>query len=212
MLTVSLGVVIGLTIEYGMIKREMIVASTARLAAVACCIILTFSAIWLAAAGVFIYVAGVMQSSPSNSIIAFFLALVVTLVLVPLKRVLPRIGSGFAISVVFNVIAFMLLVGYAGYPAYIPWGVLVVALFEFALALLRKRIGFKRATLLSALGIGLLFGITYYPFTLYLFPWSLALQPLTIFPLIGSVSGALLGNRVYTGLTSLVLGDVLGSL
>jgi hypothetical protein len=212
MLTVNLGVLIGLTIEYGMIRHEVIVASATRRAGVAFFILLIFSAIWLAAAGALIALGGALRLSSLNWMVAFFLALIGTLVLVPLKRVMPRSGSGVGSSVVFNTVAYSLLVVYARSPSYIPWGILPIIFFELAFFLLGPRMGFKRAVLLSSLVIGVFFGATYYPFTAYLFPWSLSLQPLIFSPVIGSEVGAVLGNRVYTALSSVVLGDVTGSL
>jgi hypothetical protein len=57
MLTVNLGVAIGLTIEYGMIRRDFIVASASKRAAVVFLILMAFSAIWLTASGALIYLA-----------------------------------------------------------------------------------------------------------------------------------------------------------
>jgi hypothetical protein len=56
--------------------------------------------------------------------------------------------------------------------------------------------------------IGVFFGMTYYPFTVYLFPWSFSVSPLIAIPAAGSLIGALLGERVYGALSSLVLRDV----
>ena len=212
MLTVNLGVAIGLTIEYGMVRREFVIASATRRACVVFSILLTFSAIWLAAAGALIYLGGAFRSSSPNWIIAFLLALVGTLVLVPLKRVMPRIGAGIGVSIVFNTVAYSLLVVYAGSPSYIPWAILPVIFFELALSLSGPRIGLKHALFLSSLVTGVFFGATYYPFTVYLFPWSFSLQPLIFSPVVGSGLGAVLGYRVYTALSSAVVGDVTGSL
>jgi len=212
MLTVNLGVVIGLTIEYGMIRREFIIASARRRATVALFVLLAFSAIWLAASGGLIYLAGVFRSSSLSWPIAFFLALFATFVLVPLKRVMPSIGSAVGVSVTFNTVAYVLLVFYAGSKAYVPWGILPVVLFELVLNPLKSRLEFRHAVLFSSGLIGLFFGIVYYPFTVYLFPWSFSLQPLILSPIVGSVIGALFGNGIYARLSSLVLGDVNASL
>jgi hypothetical protein len=211
MLTVNLGVLIGLTIEYGMIRRELIVVSATRRAGVVFFILLSFSAIWLAAAGALIYLGGAFASSSLNWTIALFLALVGTLVLVPLKRVMPRIGSGIGVSMVFNTVAYSLLVVYGGAPNYVPWGIVPIIFFDLAFYLLGARIGFRRAVLLSSLVTGLFFWAMYYPFTVYLFPWSFSLQPPVFFPVVGSGVGAILGDRIYSALSSMVLGDVTGS-
>jgi hypothetical protein len=208
MLTANLGVAIGLTIEYGMIRREFIIASATRRAVVSFFIMLTFSAIWLAAAGELVHLGGAFPQSSASWVVAFFLALFAAFVLVPLKRVMPRIGSGLGVSIVFNAVAYGFLGVDEGSWAYIPWGILPILLFELALFLLGSVIGFKRAVLFSSMVIGVLFGATYYPFTVYLFPWSFSLQPLILSPVIGCVVGALLGNSVYKGLSAAVLGDV----
>ena len=210
MLTVNLGVLIGLTIEYGMIRRELIIASATRRACVAFIILLTFSSIWLAAAGALISLGVAFRSSSLNWAIAFFLALIGTLVLVPLKRVMPRIGSGIVVGIVFNAVAYSLLVVYAPPPTYMAWGILPILFFELVLFLLDPRIGFQRAALLSSLVTGLFFGATYYPFTAYLFPWSFSLGPLIVSPVVGSAVGAILGDRVYAAVSSVLLGDVTG--
>jgi hypothetical protein len=207
MLTVNLAVLIGLTIEYGMIKRELVIASAARRAGVAFFVFLAFSAIWLAAAGTLIHLAGAFRPSSLNWMIAFFLALIGTLVLVPLKRVMPRFGSAVGVSVVFNAVAYSLL-AVAASPVYIPWGILPVILFELALLPLGRRTRFERAVIIPSLVTGVFFGVTYYPFTVHLFPWSFSLQLLILSPVAGSGVGAVLGDRVYAALSSVVLGDV----
>jgi hypothetical protein len=106
---------------------------------------------------------------------AFLLALIGTLVPAPLKKVIPRFGSGVVSGVVFNAVDYSLPVAYAGAAAYLPWTILPIILLEVALLLLRHRIRFKRTVLVSSLVTGALFGGTYCPFTVYLFPWSLSL-------------------------------------
>jgi hypothetical protein len=65
-LSVNLGVLIGLTIEYGMIPRDFVTASGARRGCVVFLILLAFSAIWLAAAGALIHFGTAFRSSPVN--------------------------------------------------------------------------------------------------------------------------------------------------
>ena len=211
-LTVNLGVVIGLTIEYGMIRREFLVVSASRRAMVAFFVLLAFSSIWLAASASLIYLAGMFMTPILSLVTAFMLALFATFVLVPLKKVMPKIGSGIGISVIFSTVAFVLLVFYGKSSSYVPWGILPIALFELILIPLNSRVGFKRAAMFSAGLVGVFFGIIYFPFTLYLFPWSVSLGPAILCPVAGSIVGALLGNITYSRLSSLVLGDVTASL
>jgi hypothetical protein len=208
MLTVNLGMVIGLVIEYGMIRHGIIIASVARRRAVALFVLLSFSAIWLAASGFFIYLGRIFRSFPVNGLVAVLLAFMATFVLVPMKKVMPRLGSGIVIGLVFNAVIYFLLAVYAGSPLYIPWGLLPVTLFDLVLYVLTPIIAFRRTIILSSLIAGMFFWATYYPFTIYLFPWSFAFQ-LPIFALVlGSVVGGLMGNKLYTSLSSVVLGDV----
>ena len=207
-LTVNLGIAIGLTIEYGMIRQSIVIASTLRRTAVALCIIVTFSGIWLAGSGGLIRLGTEFRPPPLNWLIAFFLALFGTFVLVPLKRVMSRVGSGVGMGVVFNTVAYLFLLAYAESRLYVPWGILLILLFELIFSALIFKVGFKRASLLSSVVTGVFFGATYYPFTAFVFPWSFSLQPAILGPVVGSVVGALLGGSVYTGLTSVALGGV----
>jgi hypothetical protein len=212
MLTVNLGVVIGLTIELEMIRHQFIIASTAKRVTVAFFDLLAFAAIWLASSGALIYLAGIFRSSPVNWMIAFLLAMFATFVLVPFKKVMPRIGSGLGMSLVFNAVAYTLLVAYAGASPYIPWAVFPILLFELVLFILTRATRFNSAAMLSSLVIGGFFGIAYYPFTAYLFPWSFSLHLVILFPAAGGLAGAFLGDRIYARLASAVLRDVMTSL
>jgi len=127
--------------------------------------------------------------------------------LVPAKRVLPSLGSAILIGFVFNAVAYFFLVIYSGVPAFLPLGLIPVALFDFAASSLRCVLKFTHAVLVSSSIIGLLSYATYYPFTFYLFPWSISLQLSAGAMFIGSIAGALLGQRVYDGLSSIVLGS-----
>jgi hypothetical protein len=210
-LIANLGVAIGLAIEHGMIKREIVIVSRTTRKGVVFLIVLAFSAIWLAASGAFMYVGVVSRSSPWNWMVALLLALLGTFVLVPLKMVIPKVGSGVCVGVVFNAVAYLFLVIYRDSPVYVPWGIMPILLFESVLLVSGRALGFQRAVLLSSLLTGTLFGTVYYPFTTYFFSWSFLLQPLIFSPIAGSIIGALLGVRVYTGLSSVVLGDMAAS-
>lgn len=208
MLTVNLGMVIGLVIEYGMINHGLVIVSAARRRAVALFVLLSFSAIWLAASGSFIYLAGVFRSFPVSLLIAFLLAFIATFVLVPVKRVMLRFGSGIAVGAAFNAVTYLLLVVYVGSSLYVPWGLLPIALFELILYVLAPIILFRWAMVFSSLVVGVFFWAIYYPFTVYLFPWSFGFQFPVFASVLGSLAGALIGDKVYTGVSSVVLGGV----
>ena len=207
-LTVNLGMVIGLVIEYGMIRHGIVIVSAARRRTVALFVLLSFSAIWLGASGYFIYVGRTFRSLSVNWLVAVLLALVATFVLVPVKRVMPRLGSSIAIGLAFNAATYVLLAIYAGSSPYVPWGLLPITLFDLVLYLLTPIIAFRRTIILSALIAGMFFWATYYPFTIYLFPWSFAFQLPVFAVVLGSVAGALIGDKVHASLSSVVLRDV----
>lgn len=211
LLTVCLGCALGLTIEYGMIRHEIIIASRNRKSLVQLLIVWTFSAIWLAAATYLIYLAWIYQTPLFDYGVEFFLALMAMLVLIPFKKVMPHIGSGICVGLAFNCVIYLIIVGYAESHAYAPWGLIPTLLFELAFDLLGGAVAFKSSAIISSLLPGVSFYALYYPFTTYLFPWSLAPQVLIVIPVLGSAVGALLGVKVYTSLSSAVLGDVTAS-
>ena len=208
MLTVNLGMVIGLVIEYGMIRHGLVVVSAARRSAVALFVLLSFSVIWLAASSYFIYLGSILHSFYANWLVAVLLAFFAMFVLVPVKRVMPRLGSSVALGFVFNSVTYFFLTVYAGSALYVPWGLLPVALFDLVLYVLTPIIPFRRAIILSSLIAGMFFWATYFPFTSYLFPWSFAFQLPAFGLVLGSVAGALMGDRVYASISSVVLSDV----
>jgi hypothetical protein len=207
-LTVNLGMIIGLTIEYGMIRHRILAASTLKRALILFCVVVTFASIWLAASGAFIYVAQESRSSTLTWITAVLLAMVASLVLASSKRVLPRIGGALSIGIAFNIVSYFFLVEYAKFPAYVPWGLFPLALFDILVLALNRVLKIDRAVLVSSTVIALLFWATYYPFTLYLFPWSSLPQLPLVGVILGGIAGASLGNTVYSRLSSVVLGDV----
>jgi hypothetical protein len=210
LLTVTLGMVIGLTIEYELIRREIIAASTLKRWLTLVSIILMFTSIWLTAVGFFFYVATAFRTTLVNLLAATFLALVAPLVLVPAKRVLPKVGTGFAIGVAFNAVVYFFVVVVAQAPPYVPLGLLSLALFDVLILGFKQVTSMTRAGLVSSMAIGVLFWVTYFPFTLKLFPWSSSPQLSLAAVVLGCLAGAFLGNLTYTGLTSAVLGDVMG--
>jgi len=210
LLTATLGMVIGLTIEYGLIRRGIIAASTLKRWLTLISIILMFTSIWLTAAEFFFYLAAAFRTTLVNLLAATFLALIAPLVLVPAKRVLPKFGAAISIGVVFNAVVYFFVVVVAQAPGYVPWSLLSLALFDALILGLKRVVSVTRAGLVSSVVIGLLFWVTYFPFSLYLFPWSSSPQPPLVAVVLGSLAGAMLGNSVYAELTSVVLGDVTG--
>jgi hypothetical protein len=208
MLIINFAMIIGLVIEYGMIKQGMVVVSDVTKRAVYGSMIFVFASIWLVSAGGFIYAAGVFRHSSFDWIFALVLSIVSTLVLVPAKRVLSAFGSTILIGAVFNAVAYALLVYYAQVPAYLPLGIIPVALFEFSVISLKHVMRTTKAIVLAASVVGLFFYATYFPFTLYLFPWSTEPTILLVIVFMGSLAGALAGQRVFSSLASATLGRV----
>jgi hypothetical protein len=207
MLTVNLGIVVGLTIEYDMIKRGFIVVATVKRWVTALCVLLSFSAIWLAASGSFIYLGQVHGSFLLNWAAAVLLGLVGTLVLVCAKRAMPKLGSVIAIGCVFNAVAYFFLVFYGRVAPYIPWGLLPLSLFDLLASGLGRMFRFTRVLVLCSMVLGVFCWAVYFPFTRFLFPWSFSLQFSTAAVIFGSVTGGWMGIRVYAGLSSVVLRD-----
>lgn len=65
-----------------------------------------------------------------------------------------------------------------------------------------------RAGFVASMVIGLLFWVTYFPFSSSLFPWSSSLQLPLATMVLASLAGAMLGNAAFAGFNSAVLGDV----
>jgi hypothetical protein len=208
MLTINLGLIVGLSIEYGMIKQKILSVSSWRRYVIVLCMILVFSSIWLAAAGAFIYVARSFWTDPLGWTMAMLLATVGPLVFAPAKRVLPQFGTGIAIGLTFNLVAFFFLVAYAETPAYVPWGIVPVVLLDTLVVGLKRVLGLTRAVTIASTVPGLLFPLTYFPFTSYLFSWSFTAQLPLLMVFFGAVLGVMLGNRVYASISSLVLGNI----
>jgi hypothetical protein len=210
LLTVTLGVAIGLTIEYGLIRREIITVSTLKRWLTLISVILVFASIWLTAGGFFFYLAAAFRTTLVNLLAAIFLAFLAPLVLVPAKRVFPDFGTAISIGIVFSAVVYFFVVVVAQAPSYFPLGLLSLALFDALTLGLKRVMSMMRAGLVSSVVIGVLFWVTYFPFTSYLFSWSLSPQPPLVAVVLGSLTGATLGNSTYAGLTSVVLGDVTG--
>lgn len=205
-LIMGFGMVLGLSIENGMIRHNILIASIEKRWMTIFCLILAFASVWLAAAGSLIYVARALHGNPLEWFVAVPLATMTTLILTPAKRVLPEFGSATSIGIVFNCVGFTLLVGYLGVPLYAPWGLVPMVLFDVLERLTRRTLGSKKAVIVPLTALSIFFYATYYPFTLYLFPSALSPGPLLGATSLASVFGTLLGDRVYSGVASVVLG------
>lgn len=208
MLIVTFGMIIGLTIEYGMIRHEIVVVSRVTRSLTLACVVLIFSSIWLAAAGALIYIAGVLYASTLNWVNAVMLSVIAGLVLASAKRVLPRFWVAIAVGVIFNAVSYLFLVVYADESAFIPLGLIPLAVFDLLFMGLNRMMKSSFAVVASSSVLGLFFWATYFPYTVYLFPWSSSPQPATLAVFLGGLAGAILANGVYSGLASVVLRDV----
>lgn len=208
MLAIGFGMIIGLSIENGMIRHDILIVSEWKRWLTVACVILTFASIWLAAAGSLIYIARVFRGNPLIWLVGVLLAFVASLVLVPTKRVLHDLGSATSTGAIFNCVAFVLLVGYAGAPAYVPWALIPLALFDVLVLLAKRAATFRRAVLFSSLVTSLPFYATYYPFTLYLFPWASSIGLPVVAVVAGGFVGSCVGDRAYSGLSSFLLSGI----
>jgi hypothetical protein len=206
MLTINLGMVIGLSVEYEMMRREFLVATVWRRRATCIMLVMTFASIWMAGAGSFIYIAGAFHSTTFRWIVAVLLSAFAPFVLVSAKRFLPSFGTAGAIALVFNAVGYVLLVMYVGAPSFIPVGILSVLLFELLMSVLPRWLSRFHEVLFASAILGILFQATYYPYTAYLFPWSTEPQVLASL-MFGGLVGGLGGWRVYGAASSIVVGD-----
>ena len=208
MLTINLGMVVGLSIEYGMMKRGFLTVSYSKRTATLLLIATVFASIWLASAGGLIYSARIFRGSMLLVVIAFLLSAIAPLVLVPARRVLAFFGSTALIGALFNGVIFSFLVGYLGSSPYFPMGMISVCAFDLVAGPLNRRMSSYRAEISSSAILGTLFYATYFPFSSFLFPWSTNLFYFLVL-VIASVLGGVMGNKIYSGLSSLVLGETL---
>lgn len=208
MLTVNLGIVIGLTIEYGMIRRNLIIVRDTVRWVTALCVLLSFSAIWLMASGALFDVGSVYRLFLLNWAVAVLMSLLGSLVLVCTKRVMPRFGSAVLVGVLFNAVSYLFLTVYVHVIPYVPWGLFALFIFDLVSVWFSRWVRFAQGLVLSSVVLGLLFWAVYFPFSRFVFPWSSSFQLPTVAVVVGSYVGGWLGNMVYTGLSSVVLGDV----
>jgi hypothetical protein len=87
-------------------------------------------------------------------------------------------------------------------------GMISVCAFDLVVVPLNRRMSSYRAEISSSAILGTLFYATYFPFSSFLFPWATNLFYFLVL-VIASVLGGVMGNKIYSGLSSLVLGEPL---
>ena len=204
-LTLGFGIVLGLSIENGLIKHQILIVPRRKRWAITLCLTLTFASIWLAASGSLIYLAHVLSGEGWAWITAMPLAILATLILVPVKRVLPEFGSATSIGIVSNLVEIVLLVGCVGLPTYVPWSLIPLVSFDALELLIRRSIGLRRTVLVSSIIVSALFYATYYPFSLFFFSWASSLNLRVALTVACGIVGAWFGERVYSQLSAAVL-------
>ena len=208
MLTINLGMLVGLSVEYGMIKRDILVVDTLKRALTFILLVLLFASVWLATAGSLIFVARLFHSPQDRWVLSILMSISATLVLVPAKRVLPNLGTAGLISLVFNAFGYFMLVIYLGNSYYVPIGMLPGFIFDVLVICFSIRLPHHQVTLLTSVIFGSLFYVTYYPYSAYLFPGTV--NPLVVVSLmLGSLFGALIGDKIFNLFSSAVLGETL---
>jgi len=208
MLTVNLGMLVGLSIEYGMMKRDILVVDDWKVVLTFVFLVLGFASVWLTTIGSFIFTTQLSYSVASRWVLAMIMSISATLVLVPAKKVLPNLGSASLISGVFNAFGFVTLVVYLRHTPYVPIGILSAFGFDMLLVGIGRKFKRNQAALIASAIFGSLFYVTYYPYTINLFPCTI--YPFVIASVIlGSVIGAAIGMKIYGGFSIAVLGDTL---
>jgi len=206
MLTVNLGMLVGLSIEYGMMKRDILIVEDWKVVLTYVLLVLDFASIWLTMVGPFISTAQISHPVASRWVPAMLMSISATLVLVPAKRVLPNPASASLISGAFNTFGFVTLVVYLRHTPYVPIGILSAFVFDALLVGIGGKITRNRAILTASAIFGSLFYVTYYPYTIDLFPWTI--YPFVMATLIlGSLIGATIGMKIYGAFSIAVLGD-----
>jgi hypothetical protein len=208
MLTIDLGMLVGLSIEYGMMKRDILVVHDWKVVLTFLFLVLGFASVWLTTISSFIFTTQLSYSVTSRWILAMLMSITATLVLVPAKKVLPNPGSAGLISGVFNAFGFVMLVVYLRHTPYVPIGILSAFGFDLLLVGIGGKFKRNQPTLIASAIFGALFYVTYYPYTINLFPWTI--YPFVMASLIlGSLIGTTIGMKIYSAFSIGVLGDTL---
>ncbi len=208
MLTINLGMLVGLSIEYGMMKSDILVVDDWKVVLTFIFLVLGFASVWLTTIGSIIFTAQMSHSVASRWALAMLMSISATVVLVPAKKVLPNPGSAGLISGIFNAFGFVTLVVYLRHTPYVPIGILSALGFDLLLVDIGGKFKRNNATFIASAIFGSLFYVTYYPYTINLFAWTI--YPIVMASLIlGSVIGAIIGVKIYSAFSFAVLGDTL---
>jgi hypothetical protein len=208
MLTVELGMLGGLSIEYGMMKRDVLVVDDWKVVLTFVFLVVDFASVWFTMIGSFIFTTQLSYLIASRWVLAMIMSISATLVLVPAKKVLPNLGSAGLISGVLNAFGFVMWVVYLRHSPYVPIGILSALGFDLFLAVIGGKFKRDQAALLASVIFGSLFYVTYYPYMINLFPWTI--YPFVMASLIlGSAIGAVIGMKIYGAFSIAVLGDTL---
>jgi hypothetical protein len=206
MLTIDLGMLVGLSIEHGMIKRHILVVNHRRIALTFIFLVIDFASIWINMVGPFLFTVQFALSSVVRLFLGVLIAIMATVVLVPAKKVLPHVGSACLVSGVFNLFGLIVALSYLGNRAYVPIGVLSGLGFDLLLVAIGMKFRQSQGMIIASAIFGSLFCVTYYPYAINLFPWKF--YPLLMASLmLGSMSGAVIGMKIYSVVSGTVLGD-----
>ena len=206
MLTIDLGMLVGLSIEHGMIKRHILVVNHRRTALTFIFLVVDFASIWINMVGPFLFTAQFPLSSTNRLFMGVLMAIMTTVVLVPAKKVLPHVGSACLVSGVFNLFGLIVTLSYLGNRAYVPIGILSGLGFDFLLVGIGMKFRQSQGMIIASAIFGSLFCVTYYPYAINLFPWEF--YPLVMASLmLGSMIGGVIGMKIYSVVSGTVLGD-----
>lgn len=150
-------------------------------------LLLAFASMWLVVVGSMIFVAFAQefQGGPLRLPLAMMVAAVGALVALPVVRAAPWPGFATALGALVAAVNWLLLVGYLGIEAYVPWGVVPLAVLDLLQYLLGPRL---QPTPMALLHGGILGALTYlasFPFAIRL----LALPGANLDTLAVTVSG-----------------------
>lgn len=191
MLTVNIGVIVDLSLIYGAARQKEHRYSDLWRTAIQVSLIVAFTSVWLLSSGSLIYVAGVITSAQGYFAVLVVMALISTLVIVPAMLALDWTGFATSIGIGYGLVNYLLIVGYAGRPPYVPLGFIPLLAIDLVHRLLNKADRIRLLILFVGILLGLLLPLTYYPYSLPLFTLT-AIDAL--FALLASVPSSLIGG------------------
>ncbi len=164
MITVNLGLLLGVSIEYGVTQEFGNSMDRVLYVALLC----LFASMWLVSSGSTMYFARIWRDMPSRFWILLGVAFIFPLIMVSAGRVLKRPGSLFIIAGIYALVNYYFLVIYVGVPAYAPLTLVSGALVDAAYWGARRLVDPFSATLATGLVGGSSTFLAYYPFSQYL--------------------------------------------